>query len=75
MTPPDAPEEIHGVSHGFFSISRYYGGCTFRGHRYVYDPTRDVLVREDVMKRRAQEARQAKKEAKADATGRQGKIL
>jgi hypothetical protein len=72
MRPPDAPEEIHGVSASFFSVSRFYGGCTFQGYQYVYDPARDVLVRADVVKRRARETRQAKKETKADAKDRQG---
>ena len=75
MTPPAAPEEIHGVSQGFFSVSRHFGGCTFQGQRYFYDPTLDVLVRADVVTRRARKSRQEKKKAKADAKGRQGNLL
>jgi len=48
----NAPEEIHNVSMGYFSIARYYGGCKFNGHDYVYDATRDVLIRGDIFKAR-----------------------
>lgn len=46
------PEEIHGVSQSQFSIARFYGGAIYNGTRYVYDAERDVLIREDVFKRR-----------------------
>ena len=79
MSQLDAPDEIHGVRRGFFSISRYYGGCIFQGYQYIYDPMRDVLIRADVVKQRASEAQQAKteakKKAKADAKSRQGNLL
>lgn len=62
-----APEEIHGVSQGQFSIARYYGGCTFRGAAYTYDAERDVLVRNDILKaRRAKNKAQARAEAAAE---------
>lgn len=48
----DAPEEIYHVSYGQLSICRHYGGCTVFGHTYLYDPTRDMLVRIDVMRTR-----------------------
>ena len=54
------PEEIHDVKFGFFSVARHLGGCTFNGARYTYDPTRDVLIRDDVLKARRQAERLAK---------------
>lgn len=56
-------EEIHNVSHGFFSLARYTGTCKINGVLYVYDPMRDVLVREDIVKKRAKEAKAKKKRA------------
>lgn len=61
----ELPEEIHNVSMGFFSIARYYGGIKFQGVYYAYDPTRDVLVRDDVLKARAKAEREKKKAKKA----------
>ena len=58
VTPP--PEEIHDVSTGYFSVARLYGGCTFGGARYTYDPVRDVLIRDDVLKARRQAKRLAR---------------
>lgn len=51
--PLEGPEEIHGVSQSQFSIARHYGGIKFNGTPYVYDPTRDVLIREDIHRARA----------------------
>ena len=45
------PEEIHGVSQSQFSIARHYGGITFNGTPYIYDPVRDVLIRGDLFTR------------------------
>jgi hypothetical protein len=50
-----APDEIHGVSQSQFSVARHFGGCTFQGRIYVYDKDRDVLVREDIHKKRLKE--------------------
>lgn len=55
-----APYEIHGVSTGFFSVARYYGGCKAFGTEYVYDPTEDVLVRKDCLKIYAKAKRDVK---------------
>lgn len=55
------PEEIHNVSMSQLSIARHYGGCKFNGVSYTYDPTRDVLIRDDVLKRRAKEERANRK--------------
>lgn len=51
--PLTGPEEIHEVSRSQLSIARYYGGIKFNGTHYVYDPTRDVLIREDIHRERA----------------------
>ena len=56
-----APYEIRGVSQSYFSIARYYGGCTAFGTSYVYDAERDVLTRADVVKGEAKKARAAKR--------------
>lgn len=68
-TTNSAPEEIHNVSHGYFSVARHYGGCKISGHSYVYDPTRDVLIRSDVLKarRKAERAARPRKGAKGKA--------
>ena len=73
MTEP--PDEIHHVSRSQFSVARHYGGCTFMGKRYVYIPLTDVLIREDVVKKRADEARRATKHAQAEAKATQGRLL
>lgn len=65
----NAPDEIHNVSHGILSVARYFGGAKFNGHSYVYDPTRDVLIRADVLKARKAAERKAKREAKAKSKG------
>jgi hypothetical protein len=44
------PYVIEGVSHGMFSVARHYGGASFNGSHYVYNPTNDTLVRDDVLK-------------------------
>jgi len=45
------PERYYHVSQTQLSVARYYGGCTVNGTHYVYDPTTDTLIREDVLKR------------------------
>lgn len=69
----DAPEEIRPVA--FFSIGRTCGGLTYPDHTYVYDPTRDVSVREDVLRRRAAEARAERRAMKKAGEERQGRLL
>lgn len=44
------PWQIFGVSRSQLSIARYYGGITYNGHGYTYDPTDDSLTRNDVLK-------------------------
>lgn len=70
-----APYEIHGVSQSYFSVARYYGGCKAFGTRYTYDPTRDVLIRDDVLEGEAKKARAAKKKTKAKAKAKEPKPL
>lgn len=45
-----APYAIQGVSTGFFSVARHYGGAVFNGCGYTYLPATDELVRDDVLK-------------------------
>lgn len=44
------PEKIYNISHTQLSIAAYYGGCTYNGSRYIYNPKDDTLTREDVLK-------------------------
>jgi hypothetical protein len=44
------PYAIVGVSHGFFSIARHYGGCNLDGCHYTYIPECDECIRDDVLK-------------------------
>ena len=73
------PDEIHHVSQSQFSIARYYGGCTFQGASYTYDPVRDVLIRRDVLAGRVRAAKaEAKKKGQADkaaAADAQGDLI
>lgn len=46
----EAPEKIYHVSQTQLSIARYYGGCSFNGHSYTYNPVDDTLTRNDVLK-------------------------
>ena len=54
----------------------YRHKVTGRGGRgYVYDPVRDVLVRDDVLKARAKEAKVKAREKKAREKAKQEKLL
>jgi hypothetical protein len=46
-----APERIYRVTETQFSVARFYGGCKFGGHSYIYDPAKDELIRDDIHKR------------------------
>lgn len=50
----NAPERYYHVSQTQLSIALHYGGATVNGAHYIYDPTDDVLIRADVLKREAQ---------------------
>lgn len=68
MFDPKQVEEIHDVRYSMFSVARHFGGCKAQGVHYVYDPTRDVLVRADVHKKRAK-AKAASPPEQAERTG------
>ncbi|HWR21056.1 MAG TPA: hypothetical protein VN444_04250 [Verrucomicrobiae bacterium] len=64
---PFTPFAIQNASMGQLSFARHYGGCRYNGREYLYIPTTDELVRNDVVKwivaRRRETARAAKQEA------------
>lgn len=45
-----APFLIRGVSQGYFSVARLYGGMKYNGASYDYLPETDECIREDVRK-------------------------
>ena len=45
-----APAIIRGVSSSQLSVARHYGGCRAFGRHYVYVPTTDELIRDDVVR-------------------------
>lgn len=49
----DVPEKIFGWQDGYLSIASFYGGCTYKGCKYIIDTKGygQPLVREDVMKK------------------------
>lgn len=63
--PRDTPFVIRGVSDGYFSIARYYGGAVYNGKYYTYVPTTDELIRDDVVKFLAKLRRKPKKPKQA----------
>lgn len=62
-----APFALCNVSRGYFSVSRYYGGCTFRGCHYIYMPGHDECVRDDVLRLVTRLRRTAARNATAPA--------
>lgn len=44
------PYGITNVSQTQFSCARFYGGLTYNGERYTYQPKTDELIRNDVLK-------------------------
>jgi hypothetical protein len=60
-----APERIYNWQHNQMSIARHYGGLTYQGHTYTIAPHEQgqPLVRADVIKREAKEARKVVREA------------
>jgi len=63
----DTPERYYRVSETQLSIARHYGGIRFNETYYVYDPTTDTLISEDVVKRERKAARTKQKAEKAQA--------
>lgn len=54
------PERYYNVSQSQMSIARHFGGMKVNGKRYIYDPTTDALIRDDVAKREAKAAKAKK---------------
>lgn len=50
-------ERYYNVSQTQLSIARFYGGAKVQGSNYVYDPTTDTLIRDDVFKREQAESK------------------
>ena len=71
------PERVHGWLNTQMSVARYSGGLTYMGHSYYVAPTEPgaPLVREDVIKREAKAAKEAKRVAKIASAGAQGALL
>lgn len=59
------PFLIQGVTTSQLSVARHYGGCTFQGRSYLYIPTTDELVRDDVMAWLARHRRNARRAKEA----------
>lgn len=59
------PYGMKGVSVGYFSIARYYGGATLNGDSYIYFSDTDELVRDDVLAWKKKRDKAAKKARKA----------
>lgn len=64
--PRKTPYVMRGVSMGFFSVARYYGGCKFNDEHYTYNPETDELIRDDVLAF-VMKLRRKKKPAKGQA--------
>lgn len=47
----EQPKVILNCQMGYFSIAKYYGGIEFNGAKYLYIPTEDALIREDLVKK------------------------
>jgi len=45
------PDKILNVSQTQFSIARHYGGITFNGVEYIYNPVEDSLTRADLLRK------------------------
>lgn len=71
----NTPDRFYRVSHSQLSIARHYGGVKVNGVYYVFDPTTDTLIREDVLKREQAAARQDLKARKTMAVKRQRKLF
>lgn len=71
----DSPYIIQGVSNGFFSVARHYGGCTAYDSRYVYHSPTDELIRADVIEWTRKFRRSVEKARKQVAKDKQGELL
>ena len=68
------PFVICGVSRSQLSIALFYGGCKFRGRNYIYIPTTDELLRDDVVKWLAKH-RKAQRKVGGGSAATQGDLL
>lgn len=68
----DAPERILHIRQTQFSIARFYGGCTFKGHHYVYNPQDDSLTRYDIFQAEAKKRREEKAAERKAKRGEKG---
>lgn len=58
--PRKTPYGMTGVSNTQLSIARHFGGITYHGATYIYNPITDELIRADVLKWKRQQERKAK---------------
>ena len=75
--PAAPPERIYGWMDSQLSIARHYGAIDYQGRRYVisYHEAGAPLVRDDVIKREAQEALATLKNEADAYAARQGELL
>ena len=74
---PESPERIYGWMDRQMSIARHYGGLTYQGQSYRIAAHEDgqPLVRWDVIKREAVEAKVRAKAEKQAAKAKQGELI
>lgn len=72
-----APERIYRWLDTQLSVARYYGGCTYQGHRYIiaFNEPDQPLVRADVLAREAKERKDKAKQNKAAAQAAQEQLI
>lgn len=70
-----APFVIQGVSSGFFSIARHYGGAVYKGWKYKYLPATDELIRPDVLKIITKRRKDQAKIKLAESKAKQGCLI
>lgn len=49
---PNQPEVLYHISRTQLSVARHYGGCSYNGASYKYNPVDDTLTRADILKAR-----------------------
>lgn len=74
---PESTERIYGWMDSQMSIARHYGGLTYQGQSYRIAAHEDgqPLVRWDVIKREAVEAKVRAKAEKQAAKAKQGELI
>jgi len=55
------PKKFYGVSQSQLSIARYYGGITYNGHLYTYNPVDDTLTLDSELKAEKKEKKRRKR--------------